>query len=677
MTRICFVSYEIHPTTWGGCGVLLHNAAHVLLKQGHTIIFLLDVPHKEFVRFRDQDRLKLPHAERCQAYHVDTLCDDISYTALDFKQRFAWLAYRFHYAAQKVAALEQPDVIEFFDYGGVAHYALAAKLTQNAYPDSLVTVRLHNPEELMDRQEATKFHDLSRNVAYALEHHALRLAEWVMYPSEGYLTQAYQPHYEHWFGQPIHSKPPLIIHPTLAQPPTAPNLALFYGRLYGFKGVDLFVDAAVNLLYHQPDLDLNFCLVGHDSHKAPDGSGAYQAYLWKKIPPHFHNRFEFKGHLSWQQLGELLPHVQFAVFPGYFESFCYAAHELYAAGVPILINDLPAFQDYFVHGKNALKFNGSVSDLTQQMQTLATDATLRARLQKPYSVSENPLGAFYDGPFQPTWIQPVPKTNPSLLVCILGTDSEAMATTLDTVSNEADSIILGYPHTDPALSPSWFLGQLYSWFDVAQQPIVATNIQTGDALLILRAGDVVSPGYLAQSVQTLARQPQLSFVTCWHKAGHALDLFPWDAALELWPILRNDPLSRAVMRTPPQQLLVDLFDPRLSTLSEIGYLWHLEDTCGPGITIPDVLLHTALWTDDPPNLNVLSHLLVRDTSTWRHKRLANYLIHKLGHTDHSPELEAKLAHYEAEIQAMRSTKGWRLLEKYWSFRDRVKAWMRR
>ena len=76
MATICFVSYEIHPTTWGGCGVLLRHAAEHLLRRGHEIVFLLDVPREYFDRFDGTDRLTFSHAERCRAYHVDTLCED-------------------------------------------------------------------------------------------------------------------------------------------------------------------------------------------------------------------------------------------------------------------------------------------------------------------------------------------------------------------------------------------------------------------------------------------------------------------------------------------------------------------------------------------------------------------------------------------------------------------------
>ena len=182
MSRICFVSYEIHPTTWGGCGVLLHNAARVLLSQGHEVVFLLDIPAEHFHCFRDEHRLDLPHPENCRAYHVDALCADAPLRDSDFPGFFTWKAYRFDFACRQVCALEHPDVVEFFDYCGVAHYALSAKAAGLDYQDTHLAIRLHNTCEVMDVHEATKPLCFDRYMLYALEHGALRLAESVLYP---------------------------------------------------------------------------------------------------------------------------------------------------------------------------------------------------------------------------------------------------------------------------------------------------------------------------------------------------------------------------------------------------------------------------------------------------------------------------------------------------------------
>lgn len=694
--KICFVSYEIHPTTPGGCGVLLHNAAHILLQQNHRVIFLLDIPPDKFEHFQQFDRPALPNSQMCWAYHVESLCADLPLSADNFDgNEFLWRSYRVHFALKKLVVTELPDIVEFFDFTGVAYTSLLAKITQQCYPNSRLVIRLHNSLELIDREESTKSHNFEQYLAYAVEHSALRLAETILYPSEAYLTRSYRPYYEAWLGQTVPSKPPLVDHPRGLGKVDAPNLVLFYGRLYGFKGVDLFVDAAVSLLHSSPDAALKFVLVGHDSRRAPDGSPTYQEYLVKKIPARFLDKFDFKGHLNWDELTALLPNVLFAVFPSFIESFAYAAHELYAAGIPLIVNDIPAFADYFTHTINALVFDGTITDLTRQMLILATDKPLRQKITAPYSLAELPLGDFYADPFRPTWIK-MDDTYahlPSILVCILETGRQDSARTLDMISGQLSDgavIVIFKPANLVSQFEDtgvvWLFGQSYRMFDDTGQPVAPTRLTTLDTLLLLKAGDIVQNGYIKTCLQTLARQPELAFVGCWKKIKcddtASIDAFPFDAALELLPVRKNLRwFNRAVMRTPPGKLLIDLFQPALAEFAEIGYLWQLEDKIGPGVVIPEALIEIPTSAPAvPANPNLISYLILRNASSSRQRRLARYLVSYLLESD--TEIPADLSdrvlvqRLSAELEAMRSTKGWRMLEKYWTLRDALVGLLR-
>lgn len=210
MSRICFVSYEIHPTVMGGCGVLLYNAVHKLLPEGHEIVFLLDITDPQFQQFTSVDRLNLPNADHCHAYLLNALAAHSDFELLHFSSSYEYQSYRFHVALQKICKLEKLDTIEFVDYCGIGYAALCSKIAGLAYQDIHIAVRLHNSMELIDREQPGNFHDQSRYLMYNLEHHALRLAETVLYPSKNYLAYAYQPYYEKWFGRLEWSQPPLL-----------------------------------------------------------------------------------------------------------------------------------------------------------------------------------------------------------------------------------------------------------------------------------------------------------------------------------------------------------------------------------------------------------------------------------------------------------------------------------
>jgi len=637
MTRICFVSYEIHPTVKGGCGVFLYNTARTLLPQGHELIFLLDIPPESFRQFDQVDRLDLPCAHNCRAYQVESLTADLRYTQNDFRSIFEFRAYRFHIAAERIYRIEKPEIIEFFDYCGVSYIALTAKAAGLSYTDARLAVRLHNSMELIDRRQPPELHNIERYLMYGLEHHALRLAENVLYPSDTFWKSEYRLHYENWFGEVLLSEPPLIDIPRWISLGNNQEIILFYGRLHGIKGVDLFIDAAVHYLNNPRNPPRQFYLVGYDSYTPPGYTGSYQAYLLRKIPPDLHQHFHFTGQLSWHELETLLPHVLYAIIPSYSESFSYAAHELYAAGIPLIVSDIPAFRGYFHHEENALLFDGTTYDLARQMERLSADVELRESITLPYPVTQIPLGDFYSASHRSSWVNP-PSTDiaqPSLLVCIVCDQPNLSSTKWQSIRAslpEKSFVVIMRPtetgNTGEVVA--WFLGRLYLFEDENGQPLKPTQILTQDTLLVMRASDMLEKRFLEIGLDTLARQSQIAFVGSWRRIhdgnAYKIETFPYDAALELLPLVGQTLFSRFIMRTNPSQLLIDLFDPRAGRLGEVAYLWKLDNGEQCGLIIPEPLITQEVEDEQVLEGNAFDYLILQDDNPRRKKRLARYLL---------------------------------------------------
>jgi glycosyltransferase involved in cell wall biosynthesis len=639
MTKICFASYEIHPTLMGGCGVLLHHSARVLLAQGHEVLFLLEVDSKSFQQFDREDRLLLPNPQNCRAYQVSALIEGMDLPPNSFKTVYETKARMFYAAASRLYKLEKPDIIEFFEYCGVAYHALNAKAAGLDFADSHLAVRLHSSMEMVDRQEASQLHGIDRYIMYGLEHHVLRFAETVLYPSKTYLEEIYLAHYEPWFGEPRLSQPALLDAPAPAGTCDYPDAVLFYGRLFGLKGVDQFVDAAVLHLSDPRNPRLRFYLVGYDSYQPPTGRGSYKEYLYRKIPQRFRDAFVFWGQLSWQQLGGLLPGVLFAVVPSYMESFGYAAHELYAAGVPLIVSDLPAFRDGFRHMENALVFDGTVSDLADKMSLLSADENLRRKISRPYSVTAEPLGDFYANPPKESWINNgAEAVFSNLLVCILIDDSKGLNRTRHSLRGAIEAgvrlvLMRSVPEGRRAgdkigRAASWFLGGLYVPEDLNGSALNPTEILTAEMLLILKAGDVLDDDYLRRGLTVLQRQSQIAFVGSWKHVktwlGSRLETLPLDAVLEIAPFLQSSPFNRFIMRTPPGELLIDLFDPRAGRLGELDYLWRLDDEDSSGLIIPKALVTPSDKAEPILNQASLDYIFLKDENPERKERLARF-----------------------------------------------------
>lgn len=596
MTRICFISYEIHPTTWGGCGVLLHHAAELLLKAGHEITFLLDIPLHELERFRDADRLAFSNAENCKAFHVDTLCWNFPYEQQAVPSFDQWKALRFAHALEELIKAEgEYDFVEIFEYCGVSYYALVQKLFGQAFQKSILGTRIHNSLELIDQYQASNALDRHRYLLYALEHAGMNLSESVLIPTNTYYREYYQHPYQLPPARVVKAQSPKLEFPAVTRRPAKPGSRItYFGRIFQFKGVDKFIDAAILLLQKRPDLQSDFELIGYDSNLSPTG-GSYIEYLRNKVPLAMRDRFIFTGHLTHDVVAQRLNDTLFAVFPNYFESFCYAVHEIYDAGVPVVVNDLPGWSDFFVNERNALVCDGTTEKLVEAMERMYDDDALRERMTKPYIVADEPLGTYYEQPkvLSPLRVDPAGRRKPRVLVLVLHDsmeeDNDATLSSLSVQTHENMETICLYRTQQSDEDSFRWLGAFWRARRRKTVPIAPLSIATGDALLILRNGDVLDRRWIELCAGALAARPAMAFAGTWYSVGGVPRAYSLDLMPELFPLHMGCARLRVLLRTD-RGLLIDLFDPNLDALGEVGYLWKAVARWGQGCLLPSPML---------------------------------------------------------------------------------------
>lgn len=686
MTKICFVSYEIHPTTAGGVGVLLYNSAHILLEQGHEIIFLLDIPEHEYLQFVNTDRMNLPHPEHCKAYLVSNLIKDDTKKHYQFNSDFEKKSWEFHLACAEIVKLEEPDIIEFFEFCGAGYHAISAKVCGLDYQETSLFVRLHNSLELIDQEQPSNIHSFERYIMFAMEHQSIRLAERVISPSKTFLTEAYLPNYEPWFGKTVDSKPALIERPSFSTKNKDANIILFYGRLFGFKGVDVFVEAAVLYLLDNSNPRRFFYLVGYDSNLPPDREGSYQDYLERKIPAKFKEYFVFTGRIVWRDLEGILPKVLFAAIPSYFESFCYAAHELYEAGVPLIVSNISAFKDYFIDGENAIVFDGSVGDLARKMALLSKNSTLQKKITRPYLVSDNPLGNIYLEKPKESWIAGTSDSSKtiSLLVCIFSDLKPQVKEDNKLIEDQecnGQTTFFFTPTVDEKQDYTiWFLGKSYNVFDYRGHKVVVSDLVTKDAILIIRSSDVISNEYIDRSRMILSSQSQISYVGCWKKiiqqnSDIITNTLPFESMPEVLPFIGDSKLSRYVLRTEPDKLLTDLFDPRSGIYGELDYIWTLDNEQTSGIMIPMDLVQ-IIKEERAVEKGIIDYLILKDHNPYRAKRFARYLLAKyincLEYKDPSAKQDCQQDKKDNHYSIIKSLKITKMLLKISWFKNFIK-----
>lgn len=600
MGLICFVSYEIHPTTPGGAGVLIHHAIDQLTAGGHRVLLLLDVDEATFRKFAEHDRLSFAHPGQVRASRVDALCGDFVGPA--GASIFQLKSLRFAHALARLRASEPITLVEFFEYCGAGYYTFVQRLFEPAFaPGPVMATRVHGSVEVLERFGDGAVRDLDQFLQHAMERRAMALSETLLVPTKAYYDAYYKPLYGLSDERALVSSPPKQAFPKVASRPGQgePFSIAFVGRMFHLKGVDQLVHAAVALMKERPDLPVTIDLIGYDSNEGPLGS--YSAYLRTLIPERLRSRFVFHGQQPHVRIAEILGRALFAVFPNRVESFCYALHEVYDAGVPVIANALPAFTDFFEHERNCLLYDGTTGALVGAMRRLIEDASLRSRITRPYPVAAAPLGDAYDAPraLKALTAGPGPTpAKPSLVLVVFDkahaeVGASAAVRSMRAQASRAFRVVCLMPGASAKGETLWWCGAPYSLFDWEGGAVDAGDVATMSSLAVFRAEDMVHPSWLMLCRRALARRSELGFAGSWVERGGKLEPGTLDLTPELTPFVEGERLQRVLLRTEPGRPLDELLDPSLGRLGHLGLIWKTIGQVGPGVLLPRALVRAS------------------------------------------------------------------------------------
>gem|GEM_PF-4437689 len=557
--------------------MFLWHAIQQLLVTGEvTVSLLLDMPKHECEEFVHKHKRKIPNAHLLNIICItDIIADgELPLQFYHFQNIFLWKSYRFYQAVLKLAEETRYDFIEFFDYAGAAFHTARAKRFEGVLPESVLAIRAHCTVDLMDCEQ---LHDVDdeKIIMYEMEAAALRAADIVITPSHSWKT-LYKDRYQVPDENIVVIPPPFSLEnwANIKRGDKATDI-LFYGRLFQLKGVDVFVDAAVQMLLMNPDKDVRFIVVGYDGgHK----NTTYQEYLSKRIPLELRDRFIFTGKLDQEKVLELLERVKFAVFPNYVESFSYSIHEIYASGVPIICRPIPAFVDYFKNRENALYFDGTVIDLAQKMTELYNDNVLLKKLSFPYEVLEQKR-------LDKEYIDVIDRLERTRDAILLETPALSLIvfngvpqhqTIPDEVSRDKSYVL----QKDGEGLPIWLFGEMWHVSRLDGGPVLESTLPLEGYAAFLSSACQAEEGYFRKALRIIARATNVGYVGSYKKmfgsdrpqiVAHPYDITKVGGDLSWFGmgyVIRNEGLRS----------LIDLFDPRLeqgafiAMLDRMGYL---------------------------------------------------------------------------------------------------------
>ncbi len=582
---IAFVTSELFPVTRGGAGRLLYLAAGELLKRGHRVHVLLDGPEEQAKEFRLKHRPGLPN---CEAMTIQSMAE-LGHANPPSAGPASWYekkSQQWYLSVKAMLDTVKPDVVEFLDFYGFGHTAIAAHRWMGFGSGAKFVLRSHLTMEQIQQCEIGGYVDRTALLMHEQERLALENADAVLTASASY-ARAFARKYNLPAEKVVVSDPPLGEMPKPKAVSGECDTVLFVARLFHFKGADIFVDAAVRMLEEGLPDHVRFVMVGYDSNMAP-GLAPFEQYLRKRIPSRLAHRIEFTGHLTPQEVSQWLARSICYVCPSREESFAYTVHEAAGAGVPLVLSNLPAFEDFFRDGEDCLKFDGSSGDLASKIRRVITDGALRGRLAKPQHAVKQPLGTAYENlaarARQATRSAAVPRSDSDILAVILkgGAGTSGNWPTAQQAIKQAwpgAKVVTLEPAATDAKNTLPLFGRLWA---VQGEPI------TAKALMICCEHDRFDEAYLRQAAEALLSNDGLGFVAPSELTNSANDWLglQLDTSLAIWPVVHAIALTRCLLRTPEGVWLADLLDRRVEAYGEIGYLWSLQDRGLGGLQWP-------------------------------------------------------------------------------------------
>lgn len=150
---------------------------------------------------------------------------------------------------------------------------------------------------------------------------------------------------------------------------------LVYGRVAHMKGAETVAAAAGAIQEGLPDnVQLQLVFVGIDWDCPVHGRPTSQCVI-ALLPSNVHATF--RGPVERSEMPQLVASVHGGIIASEFETYGLAAHELAAAGLPLIISNIHAFAEFFTE-ENAYTFRaGDADDLARAALRFAADLELR------------------------------------------------------------------------------------------------------------------------------------------------------------------------------------------------------------------------------------------------------------------------------------------------------------
>lgn len=528
MTRfsIAFAGYEVWPfVQGGGLGRTTWATAQLLAHEAEVTIVTSDSFQREYGRLCAARSPRLPGGVNVEfAPHP---MGDVS----PFRSwHHAWSA-SLH---ERLVGLAPPggfDLVEFPDYGGQGAVTVQGRRTGDSrLARTLVLVRAHTSHEMTTALDKALDSDQNRLIR-ALERLSLRFADRLLYPAV-----AVRSGYSRFYGAGALARPMSLRTHFDARDPreedrvapdsAAPFRILYLGRLQRLKGTDNLVRAVQRLR----DVELHLTLVGSDTDTGPAGTSllAHLKRLAGEDP-----RIVFHDSVPLEETETFIHSHHVVVVPSLWECGNLVVQEALMLNRPVLATPVGGLPELIDPGRSGWLTSDTTAesladriawlvDQRNEVEALIAAGTPRATLDERLDPAAIVHGYDQLAAAGKKRIRPhrVRRTPPVLaVVTSRGHGARVVATVASLERQEWPIQITVVAEHASCLPPAGLLEHLHQIVVLDQLPSRAEAWHTGLAplteeyVLLLDAGDILAPGFLARGLEALERDPQLAYVT--------------------------------------------------------------------------------------------------------------------------------------------------------------------
>jgi D-inositol-3-phosphate glycosyltransferase len=347
----------------GGIGTYTQLVAHELADQGHEVHVFTYAPVQSIERSEEHGVTVWACPSWTQRRQM-SVTQSLEYT-LRFRRRHHPMRFPLLLAVRTAARGRRFDVIESPDHGTMGAIVQMSGLTDR------FAIRLHSTIKSSGR---TSLVDATPEKRRLLKEYLLS-ADVVTAPTS-YVLNSVEADLGHSFtgGRAVGN--PVRVRPFRLHQPEFPDQAVFFGRMYAQKGVDILARAIPLVTKELPTFSVSF--IGPDLWWKRGEKRASE--MIRECAGDASSAVRFVGQLRHDQLAVELPRYAMCLLPSRWETFGMTLIEAMNWSVPVVASDIPPFME--------LTEEGAVGRLvrTEDPRSLA-DAVL-ALLREPISEQE-------------------------------------------------------------------------------------------------------------------------------------------------------------------------------------------------------------------------------------------------------------------------------------------------